>query len=265
MRPSRLRLRSVCLVLSVLLATPLSGAPRNRKSIGLALEGGGAHGLAHIGVLKWMEEHRIPVDYVAGTSMGALIGGAYATGMRPRAIEQILQRVDWSQTLSGKLPYKALSFRRKEDLREYPNSLEFGLKHGVHLPSGFNSGQEIGFILDRITLPYSSIQNFDQLPIPFNCVAVDLVAGQQEVFNRGSLALALRSTMSIPGFFTPVRADDKIYVDGGLLNNLPVDVARKMGAETVIAVHLDQAKLESKASLSSFTVLSWSLDAVTSA
>jgi len=211
-----------------------------------------------------MEEHRIPVDYVAGTSMGALIGGAYATGMRPQAIEQILQHVDWPQTPSGKLPYKALSFLRKEDIRDYPNSLEFGLKRGVHLPSGFNAGQEIGFILDRISLPYPSIQNFDQLPIPFNCVAVELVSGQQEVFNRGSLALALRSTMSIPSFFTPARAEHKIYVDAGLLNNLPVDVARKMGAETVIAVHLDQAKLDPEVSPSSFAVLSWSLDAVTS-
>jgi NTE family protein len=256
---------SLCLfLLFILLSAPLSGSGTTRKSIGLALEGGGAHGLAHIGVLQWMEEHRIPVDYVAGTSMGALVGGAYATGMRPQDIENILKRVDWPRMLSGKLPYKALSFRRKEDTREYPNSLEFGLKGGVHLPSGFNPGQEIGWILDRVALPYSSVQDFNQLPIPFNCVAVELVSGQQQVFNRGSLALALRSSMSIPGFFTPVRSEGKVYVDGGLLNNLPVDVARRMGAETVIAVHLDQAKLDSKASLSSFSVLSWSLNAVTS-
>jgi len=254
----------VFLACCILLVTPLFSAERNRKTIGLALEGGGAHGLAHIGVLKWLEEHRIPVDYVAGTSMGGLIGGAYATGMRPQQIEQILTEVNWPQILRGEIPFKALSFRRKEDLRAYPTSLEFGLKKGVRLPAGFNAGQEIGFILDRIALPYSSIQNFAELPIPFRCVAVELVSGQQEVFDRGSLAVALRSTMSIPGYFTPVRANDKIYVDGGLLNNLPVDVVRDMGAETIIAIHLDQAKLDSKAALSSFAVLSWSIDAVTS-
>jgi len=261
MRSAPVRLFLVCFIF---LVTPLFGAERNRNTIGLALEGGGAHGLAHIGVLKWMEEHRIPVDYVAGTSMGGLIGGAYATGMRPQEIEQILTQVNWPQTLRGELPFKALSFRRKEDLRELPTSLEFGLKKGIRLPSGFNAGQEIGFILDRIALPYSSIQSFAELPIPFRCVAVELVSGQQEVFNQGSLAVALRSTMSIPGYFTPVRTSDKIYVDGGLLNNLPVNVVRDMGAGIVIAIHLDQARLDSKTSLSSLAVLSWSIEAVTS-
>jgi len=252
------------LLILIVLSASAAAAQENRMSMGLALEGGGAHGLAHIGVLKWMEEHRIPVDYIAGTSMGGLVGGAYATGLRPQEVEQILDQVDWPRTMSGTLPYEALAFRRKQDAREYPNRLEFGLKQGLRLPSGFNAGHEVGFILDRIALPYSSADNFDDLAIPFRCVAVELTSGREEVFSRGSLSLAMKATMSVPGFFSPVHSGGKIYVDGGLLDNLPVDVVREMGAQKVIAIHLEQAKLPPDTLLSQFQVLSWSVDAVTS-
>src|ERR1700687_5096824 len=230
-----------------------SGSQRPR--IGLVLEGGGALGLAHVGVIKWLEENRIPVDVVAGTSMGALVGGIYASGESPDQISTLIRSINWSEVLTGVTPYKDLSFRRKEDRRDYPNAFEFGLKKGTQFPSGFNSGQQVGLILDRVGLPYSEMKSFDELPIPFRCVATDLVAGDSYVFDHGSLAEAMRSSMSLPAFFTPVRERNRVLVDGGLVNNLPVDVARQMGADIVIAVHLALSRMDPTAPLSSVAVL----------
>src|SRR3974390_209348 len=134
-----------------------------RPKIGLALEGGGELGLAHVGVLRWFEEHRIPVDYVAGTSMGGLVGGLYATGVSGEEMNEFVKNIDWNGALRNETPYRARGFRRKEDKRDYPSSLELGLKHGLSFPSGFNSGHEVGLILDRIALPYSELQTFDDL------------------------------------------------------------------------------------------------------
>ena len=243
-------------------SAPGSNALGNRPKIGLVLEGGSALGLAHIGVITWLEEHHIPVTYVAGTSMGGLVGGMYATGKSPTEMHNLVDNIPWGEVLRGGTPFRDLDYRRKEDKRDYPNSLEFGLKHGVRFPEGFNSGHEVGLILDRIALPYSGAQSFDELPIPFACVAADLLSGKEYVFRKGSLATALRSTMSLPGVFTPVRTDDHIFADGGILNNLPTDVAKAMGAEIVIAVHLQVKKLDPAESLSSVSVLSRSVSVV---
>lgn len=236
----------------------------HRPTIGLVLEGGGALGLAHVGVLRWFEENRIPVDYVAGTSMGALVGILYATGMSGKEIDEFLKGVDWNAVLRNDVPYSARSFRRKEDKRDYPNDLEFGLKSGVVFPGGFNSGHQVGLILDRIALPYSQLESFDELPTPFRCVATDLVEGKAVVFDHGSLTEALRATMSLPAIFSPVHRDDHVYVDGGLIENLPVDVARTMGADIVIAVHLETAPLKPEEGLSLFTVMARSVGVVIS-
>ena len=240
-------------------------ATRKYPNIGLVLEGGSALGLAHIGVIQWLEEHHIPVSYVAGTSMGGLIGGVYATGMSAGEVREVVQTIDWDEVLSGQTPFEDLSFRRKQDAHEYPSSLEFGLRKGLMFPAGFNSGQQVSLILDRIALPYSNLQSFDNLPTPFACVAIDLQSGKEHVFRSGSLAFALRSTMSLPGIFTPVRSGDHIYADGGLLNNLPVDVAKEMGADVVLAVHLEAAPLDPEKPLSSFAVLSRSISVVIAA
>jgi len=232
-----------------------AGAAAHRPKVGLVLEGGGALGLAHVGVIKWLEQNRIPVDVVAGTSMGGLIGGIYASGETPEQLGNLVHNIPWNRVLRGATAYRDLAFRRKEDQREYQNALEFGLKHGTEFPSGFNSGQLVGLILDRVGLPYSEMKSFDDLPIPFRCVATDLVSGKEFVFANGSLAEAMRATMSIPAFFIPVRKDGKVFVDGGLLDNLPVDAAREMGAEIVIAVHLQTAELSPQESLSSVGVL----------
>jgi NTE family protein len=218
------------------------GQPRtpsiDRPKIGVVLEGGGALGLAHIGVLQWFEEHRIPIDYLAGTSMGGLVGGMYATGMSAAELQDVVSTIDWNEALDAKTPYPALSFRRKEDQRSFQNNLEFGLRHGFSGPGGLSSGQRITYLFDRVALPYSGLQSFDDLPIPFRCVATDLNSGKEHIFKNGPLGEALRATMSLPAIFTPVTDGKSTFVDGGLLNNLPVDVVKQMGADIVIVVHL---------------------------
>ncbi|HJX96956.1 MAG TPA: patatin-like phospholipase family protein, partial [Candidatus Acidoferrum sp.] len=246
-------------------AAPAPGTqerPKGRPRIGVALEGGGALGLAHIGVLEWFEEHHIPVDEVAGTSMGGLVGGFYATGMSPAEMKRLIEGVDWNEILGDVTPYEDLSFRRKEDQRAFPNALILGLRNGLSLPPGLNSGHQIGLLIDRVTLPYYKLGSFETLPTPFRCVATDLVSGKQVVFEQGSMALALRSTMSIPGAFAPVVDKDRVLVDGGLVNNLPTDVVKQMGADIVIAVHLDTKPVEAADIRSLFTVLQQSVRVV---
>jgi NTE family protein len=213
--------------------------PASRPKVALVFEGGGALGFAHIGVIEWIEAHHIPVDYVAGTSMGGLVGGLYASGMSPQEIATFVGGIKWNAVLSGQIPFPALSYRRKEDKLAFPNRLEFGLKHGFSLPNGLNSGGAVGLLLDEKMMPYWDLKSFDDLPIPFRCVATDMTTGQEHVFKDGSLAQAMRSTMSIPGVFAPVEHGTQVYSDGGAINNLPVNVARAMGADIVIAVYLD--------------------------
>jgi NTE family protein len=243
---------------------PTTGSGQ-RPKVGLALQGGGALGLAHVGVITWLEEHHIPVDYVAGTSMGGLVGGVYATGHNAAEMRHIVQGIPWDEVLSPRTSFQDLSFRRKEDERDYPNTLEFGIRKGLQFPEGLNSGQQVTLILDKIAAPYSEIKSFNDLPTPFACVASDLVSGKQKIFRSGSLSLALRSTMSLPGIFTPVRTKDAIYADGGLLNNLPVDVAKEMGADLTLAIRLAEAPTTPDASLSSFSVLGDSLSVMINA
>jgi len=221
--------------------------------------------LAHVGVITWLEEHHIPVNYVAGTSMGGLVGGVYATGRSAPELRQVVNSINWDEVMSGQTPFGDLSFRRKEDARDYPNRLEFGLRNGLQFPAGFNTGQQVSLILDQVSLPYSEIKSFDDLPIPFACVATDLVSGKPRVFRSGPLSVALRSTMSLPGIFTPVRQPGAIYADGGLLDNLPVQVAKNMGADIVLGIHLAEATLSPDANLSSFGVLGQSISVMISA
>ena len=245
-------------------SAPAAGAGQ-RPKIGLVLQGGGALGLAHVGVITWLEEHHIPVDYVAGTSMGGLVGGVYATGHNAAEMRHIVSGIPWDEVLSARTPFQDLSFRRKEDAHDYPNSLEFGIREGIQFPGGLNSGQQVTLVLDKIAAPYSEIKSFNDLPTPFACVASDLVSGKQKVFRSGSLGLALRSTMSLPGIFTPVHTTDAIYADGGLLNNIPVDVAKEMGADVTLAIHLAEAPTLPTGSLSSFAVLGDSLSVMINA
>ncbi len=241
-----------------------TGAPasRPRLKIGVALEGGGALGLAHIGVLQWFEDHHIPIDYLAGTSMGGLVGGLYSTGKNPQQLRELVEAQNWDVILGGALPYEDLSFRRKEDQVAFPNLILLGLRRGLVLPGGLNAGQQISLLIDRETLAYSGVQSFDDLPIPFRCVATDLVTGKQAVFKEGSLSRAMRATMAIPGLFSPIRDGEHIYVDGGLVGNLPTDVVRDMGADIVIGVHLQTSPAEAEKIQSLFAILGRSIDVV---
>jgi NTE family protein len=257
---------SIVLISSLVSAAAQEQPPKSKRStVGLVLQGGGALGLAHVGVITWLEEHHIPVDYIAGTSMGGLVGGVYATGHNAAEMRQIVNGIPWDEVLSPMTPFDDLSFRRKEDARDYPNSLEFGIRKGIQFPGGLNSGQQVSLVLDKIALPYSEIKSFNDLPTPFACVATDLVSGKPRVFRDGSLGLALRSTMSLPGIFTPVRTKDAIYADGALTQNIPVEVAKAMGADVTLAIHLAEAPILPNASLSSFAVLGNSISVMINA
>jgi NTE family protein len=219
-----------------------AGAPppssTERPQIGLALSGGGALGLTEIGVIKWMEENHIPVDRIAGTSMGSIIGSMYATGMTPEEIQKFAEKIDWDQAFLPEPGYAEISYRRKQDRRDFLVAAPFGLKHGLKGPNGLNSGQAAGLLLDRIAFADAGITNFDDLPIPFRCVATDMQSGEAIVLRDGFLADAVRASMAIPGVFTPLELNGRILADGGMVQNIPVETVRDMGADAVIAVEL---------------------------
>src|SRR5579864_1858016 len=219
-------------------STPQPAVPAHRPRIGLALSGGGALGLAEIGVLRWMEENHIPVDRIAGTSMGSIIGAMYATGMSPAEIETFAEKINWDEAFLPEPLYSQISYRRKEDRRSFLINAPLGLKHGLRGPNGFNSGQGIGLLLDRIAFPESGVASFDDLPIPFRCVATDMISGQGVVLRDGPLAQAVRASMAIPGEFTPVEVNGRVLADGGMVQNIPVETVLAMNADAVIAVEL---------------------------
>jgi NTE family protein len=230
---------AICLTNLILLPEPALAQPSSppRAKIGVAFGGGSARGFAHVGIIRWFEEHHIPIDLVAGTSMGGLVGGAFATGMSSTELEQLLADTDWNQ-IFGASSYRFKNIRRKQDARAYPSSLEFGLKHGLGMPASLNNGQQVDLLLTRLTVAYTGLATFADLPTPFRCVAVDLKTATQVVLDRGSMARALRATMSLPGIFPPVEIDDRVLVDGGAMNNVPADVVRSMGANVVIAANV---------------------------
>lgn len=213
--------------------------PQSRPRIGLVLSGGGARGLAHVGVLQVLERARVPVDLVVGTSMGAIIGGLYASGMRADAIERELQAVRWDQVFASRVDRPALPQRRKEQDFELSTAIELGFRDGqLRLPQAAISGSGLESLLRRYTLPVRDVARFDALPIPFRAVATDMETGAAIELAEGDLAQALRSSMSVPGVFAPIERDGRILGDGGLVDNLPVALARRLGAQVVIAVNV---------------------------
>ncbi|BDC50785.1 patatin [Bryobacterales bacterium F-183] len=206
--------------------------------------GGGALGLAHVGVIEWFEEHHIPIDAISGASMGALVGGVYATGYDAAELKALVRRVEWNKILRGAPEYRNLQYRRKEDRRAFPNPLEFGLRRGVSTPSGISSGRGLVLLLNQLFLNVPASNDFDHLPTPFRCVATDLVSGNRVEFSDGSLAEALRASSAVPGYFVPVVRDRQVLVDGGMVDNLPVDSVKNMGADVVIASVLPLARLK---------------------
>ena len=212
--------------------------PAKRKVVGIALSGGGALGIAHIGVLRYLEEQRIPIDVIAGTSMGGLLGALYATGHSVDDMERIVRTADWDDLLRSTPRYEDVSVSEKQEWNRVTGVYSIPLRTGLALPGGINTGQALVRLLSGETAAYWDVDDFDNLPIPFRCVATDLLSGEAVVLGEGRLPEALRATMAIPGIFTPVEWNDRLLVDGGLVNNLPADVAKNMGADTIIAVSL---------------------------
>ncbi|MGB8731086.1 MAG: patatin-like phospholipase family protein, partial [Candidatus Sulfotelmatobacter sp.] len=231
---------------------PAASVPAQRPRIGLALSGGGALGLAQIGVIQWLEGNHIPVDRIAGTSMGSIIGVMYATGMSPAEMQKFAEGIDWNEALLPEPDYRQLSYRRKQDRRDYQIEAALGVKHGLKGPNGFDPGLGVGLLLDRIAFPESGIASFDDLPIPFRCVATDMQSGDRVVLHDGSLPRAVRASMAIPGVFTPVQIDGRVLADGGMVENIPVEAVREMDADKVIAIDL-QMPLGGKEELETIT------------
>ena len=227
----------------LLLAAGLSGVAAQeldpaRPRIALVLSGGGARGAAHLGVLKVLEENRVPVDIIVANSMGSIIGGLYASGMAPDEMEDLLESIDWKDLFTDRPLDRELSFRHKYE-RQKLAGFEMGLKkEGLVLPGGIMAGQKLGFLLSSATLRSAGSGYFDELPVSFRAVATDIDTGEVVVLKEGSLADAMRASMAIPGVFSPVEIDGRVLVDGGVVNNFPIDIARQMGADVIIAVYV---------------------------
>jgi NTE family protein len=216
------------------------GQSDDRLRVGLVLGGGGARGAAHIGVLKELERMRIPVDAIAGTSMGAIVGGLYATGMSAEELEELVGSLDWAGALIDKPDRDDLSFRRKQDDADFPINFELGVRGTeLVLPKGVIQGQELDLLLRELTLRVSHIEDFDELPIPLRVIASDIERGEAWVMAEGDLARSIRASMSVPAVFAPVRIGDRLLVDGGIVGNLPVDVMQEMGVDIIIAVDVE--------------------------
>jgi NTE family protein len=227
-------------------ADPASPQPK-RPRIGLVLSGGGARGAAHVGVLKVLEELHVPIDAIAGTSMGAVVGGLYASGLSAGEIEKLMNSADWQEAFRGWPVREDLSLRRKEEDDTFLVKFPLGL-HGGHviLPKGLIQGQKLTETLRRLTLPVARLSRFDQLPTPFRAVATDLENGAAVIMDSGDLTSAMRASISAPGVFPPYPRDGRSLVDGGLVDNVPVDIARAMGVDVLIVVDVGFPLLQLK-------------------
>ncbi len=229
----------ICLLLCIC-PMALFAVEKPQPKIGLVLSGGAARGLAHVGVLKALEEQGIRVDAIAGTSMGAVIGGLYASGYKIDELEKLALDIDWQEALSDDPPREDIPFRRKQDDRDFlvRQKLSFRDDGSLGLPLGVIQGQNLSLLLESLLAHSSDIRDFDKLPIPFRAVATDIVNGDKVVFRKGHLPQVIRASMSIPAVFAPVEINGQLLVDGGMVDNIPVDVAREMGVDRVIVVDI---------------------------
>ena len=253
---------------------------KRRPTLALVLSGGGAKGAATVGALKYLEQYKFPVDMVVGTSIGGLIGGVYAMGYSPEFLDSLMRNIDWDRTMSDRIDWEYIPYGRRRykerfllsipffySAKDYQNQLREDIRYAnstdgklhlaadddkaegmmlqrlmTSLPSGYIFGQNVQYLISSLTPGYADSTDFLRLPVPFACVATDVVSGRAKVWHNGSLNTAMRSTMSIPGFFSPVRTRGMVLVDGGMRNNFPVDLARQMGADVVIGVDLSDSK-----------------------
>ncbi|AOZ14328.1 MULTISPECIES: patatin-like phospholipase family protein [Pseudomonas] len=232
--------RLLCCLLLCLCPLMLFAAEKTQPKIGLVLSGGAARGLAHVGVLKALEEQGIHIDAIAGTSMGAVIGGLYASGYKIEELEKLALGIDWQEALSDAPAREDVPFRRKQDDRDFlvKQKLSFRDDGSLGLPLGVIQGQNLSLLLESLLAHSSDVRDFDKLPIPFRAVATDIVNGEKVVFRKGHLPQVIRASMSIPAVFAPVEINGQLLVDGGMVDNIPVDVAREMGVDLVIVVDI---------------------------
>lgn len=245
------RLAIIITVLHCLLTPALAAVNEQSGGIGLVLSGGGARGAAHIGVLKVLERERIPIASIAGTSMGAIIGGLYAAGYDAEEIERIILAINWRDLFNDDPTRRELPMRRKEDELRFLLDFKLGYRDGqIRLPAGVIQGQKLLLLLRRLLVSTWDVEHFDALPIRFRCVGTDIGQGEAVVFEQGDLALAIRASLSVPAAFAPIEVNGRLMVDGGIVNNLPVDVAREMGAARLIVVNVSEP-LQPKSELNS--------------
>ena len=227
------------LLLFAVLATFVAHEVGARPTVGLVLSGGGARGGAHVGVIRVLEDLNVPVDYIAGTSMGAVVGGLYAAGLNADELEEVVRTADWNVLLRDRPPRSQRSFRRKSDDLSFLVDFDLGIdRSGLLLPGGLVQGQNLDLALRRLTLPVATVEDFDALPIPFRSVATDIGSGEMVVFDSGDLVVAMHASMAVPGIFKPERVDGRLLADGGISSNLPIQIMRDMGADIIIAVDL---------------------------
>jgi NTE family protein len=239
-----------------------SGPDRShRPKIGVVFGGGGAKGAAHIGVLKVLEEQKIPVDYVAGTSMGAIVGALYASGLSAGELEKVITAIDWKDVFSGDPDRRDIDYRRKREDFEILTKLSVGIKDGkVVFPKGLIKDQKVNVLFEMLMLHTSDINDFDKLPIPYRAIAADLETGEMVVIKGGRLADAARASMSVPGAFPPMELNNRLLIDGGIVRNVPVDIVREMGADIVICIDLDKPLPQRKDIGGSLSVLNQMID-----
>jgi NTE family protein len=239
----------------------VAAASSSRPRIGLVLAGGGAKGGAHVGVLKVLEEMHVPIDCIAGTSMGALVGGGYASGIPAKDLETFVTTIDWKKVVGSQGRRDLEPIEQKRAGATYSNDFEFGITpDGVTLPGGLVNTSNIEDLLRTYVATARSVSQFDKLPIPFRAVATDMVTGQMVVLSKGDLATAMRASMAIPGAFAPVLMDPWILNDGGLVRNIPIDVGRELCADHVIVVNLVEPSIDPKRLRTATQLLSRTMD-----
>lgn len=232
-----------------------------RPKVGLVLSGGGAKGAAHIGVIKYLEEAGIPIDYIAGTSMGSIVGGFYALGYSSDEIVELISSVDWNHLISNNVERKRISFSEKLDRKRHLVTIPFSTGKGDEefkkksfrnaLPGGIVSGDNLLNLFNSLSVDYSEYMMFSDLDIPFICIGTDLMTGEEKIFDRGEFATAIRASMAIPVLFDPVHIDGSLYVDGGLIKNFPAEECRAMGADYIIGVSMSPGLETDPSNLSS--------------
>ena len=235
-------------IILLLMTIQIMAGSAGRPKVGLVLGGGGAKGAAEVGVLKVLEELDIPIDYIVGTSIGSIVGGLYACGYSANDLETLFREQEWLSLIGNRNIAFQNDILETHDGITYLFGFPIGGKKKPHFDDEYVEGfgllraEQVSYLLDSLTSEYNNIGDFDRLPIPFRCVAVDINSQEEVIMNGCELELAMRASMAIPGVFKPVKWDGHTLVDGGMLNNLPVDVVKQMGADIVIAIDLEQTQ-----------------------